>query len=343
MYKPTIVGVLLYTFLFCSCSTRSEKRLSRGEVPEETSSRQDTLAALEASRLQKLESEQIEIDKDLLYDQYTLDSIYPYKDTTRQIQWEKIKERLALLENIQLGSQQWAVLQNYKNRNGEAPLVKNFRRNSHKRIIDSFGMERYQSVPLYFLADTLSPERYAQDGELARFLSNEGNFMKMEPIYTGDVWMVPQRYVKLISDSVVFNKAVFVDRHNQNIVTLERTNRSQWIVRSMNPVTTGRFRPPYSHETPLGMFVLQEKKRKMVYLKDGSPEVAGYAPYASRFTDGAYIHGVPVQLPRTEEIEYSHSLGTTPRSHMCVRNATSHAKFIFEWAPVNETIIFILE
>ncbi|MEO3497874.1 L,D-transpeptidase, partial [Phocaeicola vulgatus] len=29
--------------------------------------------------------------------------------------------------------------------------------------------------------------------------------------------------------------------------------------------------------------------------------------------------------------------------HMCVRNATSHAKFIFEWAPVNETIIFVLE
>ena len=26
-----------------------------------------------------------------------------------------------------------------------------------------------------------------------------------------------------------------------------------------------------------------------------------------------------------------------------LRNATSHAKFIFEWAPVNETIIFVLE
>ena len=31
------------------------------------------------------------------------------------------------------------------------------------------------------------------------------------------------------------------------------------------------------------------------------------------------------------------------RSHMCVRNATSHSKFIFDWAPVNETIIFVLE
>lgn len=72
-------------------------------------------------------------------------------------------------------------------------------------------------------------------------------------------------------------------------------------------------------------------------------ETGGYAPYASRFTDGAYIHGVPVNEPRKTQIEYSWSLGTTPRSHMCVRNATSHAKFIFDWAPVNETIIFVLE
>lgn len=81
----------------------------------------------------------------------------------------------------------------------------------------------------------------------------------------------------------------------------------------------------------------------MVFLKDGSKETGGYAPYASRFTDGAYIHGVPVNEPRKTQIEYSWSLGTTPRSHMCVRNATSHAKFIFDWAPVNETIIFVLE
>ena len=91
------------------------------------------------------------------------------------------------------------------------------------------------------------------------------------------------------------------------------------------------------------MFVLQEKKVKMVFLKDGSKETGGYAPYASRFTDGAYIHGVQVNAPRKTQIEYSPSLGTTPRSHMCVRNATSHAKFIYDWAPVNETIIFVLE
>ena len=81
----------------------------------------------------------------------------------------------------------------------------------------------------------------------------------------------------------------------------------------------------------------------IVPLKDGSAATGGFAPYASRFNNGGYIHGVPTNAPATGIIEYSYTLGTIPRSHMCVRNATSHAKFIFEWAPVNETIIFVLE
>ena len=76
---------------------------------------------------------------------------------------------------------------------------------------------------------------------------------------------------------------------------------------------------------------------------DGSKETGGFAPYASRFTNGGYIHGVPVNAPRKSLIEYSPTLGTTPRSHMCVRNATSHAKFVYDWAPVNETIVFVFD
>lgn len=59
-----------------------------------------------------------------------------------------------------------------------------------------------------------------------------------------------------------------------------------------NPATTGMHAPPYAQETPLGMYLLQQKKTRMVFLKDGSAETGGYAPYASRFTNGAYIHGV---------------------------------------------------
>lgn len=59
---------------------------------------------------------------------------------------------------------------------------------------------------------------------------------------------------------------------------------------------------------------VQEKKEKMFYTKDGSSEIAGFAPYASRFTNGAYVHGIPTQYPNKSIIESSPTLGTTPRS-----------------------------
>lgn len=336
-------GVIIATCLFCSCTSRTGENAS-SEIQYADSLAQDSITQSEVKPVDKtLTAEQILITKDLLYDKYTLEDTYPYKDATRQFQWDKIKERLALLENIQLKPSTWAIIQNYKNRNGEAPLVRKFKRNAYGRVADTLGVERYQSVPLYLLTDTLVAERYGQDGELTRFLEDGEKFVKTEPIFTGGEWMVPKKYVKVIGDTIVFNKAVFVDRHNQNIASLERKSEGEWVVRSMNPSTTGLRRPPYAQETPLGIFVLQEKKVKMIFLKDGSKETGGYAPYASRFTDGAYIHGVPVNAPRKSQIEYSWSLGTTPRSHMCVRNATSHAKFIFDWAPVNETIIFVVE
>ena len=77
----------------------------------------------------------------------------------------------------------------------------------------------------------------------------------------------------------------------------------------------------------------------MIYLVDGSKETGGFAPYASRFTNGGYIHGSG-NAPRKSLIEYSPTLGNAPTLHMCVRNATSHAKFVYDWAPVNETICF---
>lgn len=287
--------------------------------------------------------EDIKIEKELLYEKHSLEDTYPYKDTTRCFQWEKVKERLALLENIQRKPARWCILQNYKNRNGEAPLVKRFERDAYKRIADTLGVERYQGIPLFALSDTVTAERYGLDGLLTRHLGEEGKFTRVEPVFIGGEWYAPTKYVKLIPDTAVFHKAIFVDRHNQNITTLERKDEGSWLVRSMNPATTGRHRPPYAQETPLGMFVLQEKKTRMIFLKDGSQATGGFAPYASRFNNGGYIHGVPTNAPATGVIEYSYTLGTIPRSHMCVRNATSHAKFIFDWAPVNETIIFVLE
>jgi hypothetical protein len=336
MKQTAYIYLLTLSCLLCACNRENRTNLPQPQVTGVA----DSLETVPPEEKPKaISAEQIKIKKDLLYDKYTLEDTYPYKDTTRSFQWDKIKERLALLENIQQTPSQWGILQNYKNRNGEAPLVRHYKRNAYKRIADTLGIERYQSVPLYLLTDTLVPERYGEDGSLVRFLADGENFVKVSPIYIGEEWYVPKRYVKVLPDTTHFIKTIMIDRRDQNIMTLEQTGEAQWTVRSMNPATTGRHRPPYAQETPLGIFVLQEKKTRMVFLKDGSTATGGFAPYASRFSDGGYIHGVPVNEPRKALIEYSPSLGTTPRSHMCVRNATSHSKFIFDWAPVNETII----
>lgn len=295
-----------------------------------------------ATEFEIVTPDKIIIVKDILFDRYTLADSYTYKDTVRVYQWDKIRAQLAAIENMQRQANTWAVLQNYKNRNGEASLARNFARNSFKRVADAYGVERYQSVPLFTLTDSLQAERYGRDGSPVKIIDSTVGFFKIDNVNFDGEWLVPRRYVKIISDTALFTKVAFVDRTNQNIATLEQSG-NKWLVRSMNPITTGVHRPPYRQETPTGLFIIQEKKPKMVFLKDGTLEAGGYSPYASRFCNGGYLHGVPVNIPSTTIIEYSRSLGTIPDSHMCIRNATSHAKFIYDWADRFKTLVFVFD
>lgn len=297
----------------------------------------------EKKKPERLEKDDIRLDTALLFDRYTLPDHYRYEKTERQFNWENIRIALALIENMQDDRRPWGVVQNYKNRNREAPLVKTFSRNKYGRVADSLGVERYQSAPLYTEGDTLRPTRYGRDGSLYHVCGQTAGFYLIEHVRDHQRWYIPRRYLSLLPDSARFHHVIVVDRRNQNITTLERKERGHWLIRSKNPATTGRNKPPYAQPTPLGIFLVQEQKSRMVYLKDGSSERAGFAPYASRFTNGAYLHGVPVKAPRTALIEYSWSLGTVPRSHMCVRNATSHAKFIYDWAPLRQSLVVVIE
>lgn len=93
-------GLIIASCVFYSCTSRTGE-ISPVHEQQTDSLSQDTIVQPEVKPVnKKLTAEQIEISKDLLYDQYTLEDTYPYKDTTRQFQWDKIKERLALLENI---------------------------------------------------------------------------------------------------------------------------------------------------------------------------------------------------------------------------------------------------
>ena len=333
----TFLPLALTLLLACQPSTDSRAGVTNMDSIIAT----DTVVA---NSQPELTVEQIVIERELTFDKYTLEDSYTYQKKTRIIQWNKIREQLLRIEQLQAEPHRWGVLQNYKNLNGEAPLTKVWSRDSYKLVSDSLGVERYQAVPLYASTDTLTPDLYGRDGTLIAMTDTQGsNFWQGRTESPEADWSVPKRYVKLLKPDVTFSHVVVVDRKNQHIITLERQAPAHYLVRSINPATTGRHKPPHAKETPLGIFLLQEKKPKMFYTSDGSSRIAGFAPWASRFTCGAYIHGVPVNNPKGKIVEYSHSLGTTPRSHMCVRNASSHAKFVYDNCPTLATLIVVIE
>lgn len=291
----------------------------------------------------ELTANDIILNKDIQYENYHLEDEYPYNDTVRVFQWDKVKEKLAHIDNEVAKGGNWAIFSNYRNMNGEAPTVANFVRNEYKRVSDQYGVERYQSVPLYTSDSDTTLTRYGRDGWMVKILGSDTTEMvKVSGVSFEDEYLIPQRYLVKWGDTISIDKVVVVDVTNQNIAILEKRS-DEWYILSMNPATTGVHNPPYALETPVGVFAVQEQKQKMYYTKDGSSELAGYAPFASRFTNGGYIHGVPVQYPRQSIIEWSPTLGTIPRSHMCVRNASSHSEFIYDWATVKETVVVVID
>lgn len=285
------------------------------------------------------------IERNLSYNKYTLKDNYYYGKVPRKIQWDKIEQYLDIIDNFERQYVVFGTLKNYKNQNGQPPRAKG---NSIEKYgqdtieKDSFGVRRYQGIPLYENNTNEVPERYALDGSFVMITDSDYDGYTIKLFGSNKEWKVPDKYLRELF-VYSFPRVVFVDRKNQNIVTLEK-KKGIWQVRSINPATTGLEDPPHKLATPLGVFVVQDKREKMLYLKDGSKtEINGFAPWATRFSGGGYIHGVPLVYPNETHIEYSWSLGTTPRSHMCVRNATSHAKYIYDWTKNNEDLIIVIE
>jgi hypothetical protein len=292
----------------------------------------------------------IAIERQLTYDRHTVADTFSYKSEARRFQFDKMRERLFVLDSIQQSEARWGILQNRRNWRGQAPLVKRHVVDEYRSVADMWGVQRYQSVPLFVVGEygVEQPERYGRDGSPVKLLGHnaDSTAWRVEAFNAAGEWEVPHKYVKVIApDSlgrVAFDRAVMVDRTNQVVATLERERQGLWLVRSMNPCTTGRNSPPVGYDTPLGMFVIQDRKSRMLF-DNGGPAIVGFAPWASRFTNGAYLHGVPVNNVRGNIVEFSRTLGTVPLSHECVRNASSHAKFIYDWAPVERSVVFVYD
>ena len=282
---------------------------------------------------------QTAIRKDLLYDKYTLQDNYKYNNKSRSFQWDKIRVYLSKVDSLNDTYNYYSVLDNYKNKNGLAPIVEDAPKDKWGSYTDSYGVERNQAIPLYTDSLDSFPHRYARDGSLV-VLKQEGDYRSLYYVAAIDsMYWIDSKYIKNIGEGS-FDKVVFVDVKNQNATTMEKGD-SVWLVRSMNPVTTGAEKPPYKRSTPEGIYVVVGKTMKMLFLVDGSTDIGGYAPFATRFSGGAYLHGVPVNYPNETMKDYSWTLGTVPRSHRCVRNVTSHAKYIYNWAEIHRTLVVI--
>ena len=187
--------------LLVACGRQREAQVvgDSATLGERMEEKHDTLSAREEIILPEvslLKASDVILTKELLYDKYTLDDVYPYKDTVRSFKWEVMRKCLAYIENMQQDSVRWVVLQNYRNLNSEAPLVRRYVRNAYRRVADTLGVERYQSVPLYLLTDTLTPERYGRDGTIAYLQGREGSFCRILPATFEEEWLVPERYLK---------------------------------------------------------------------------------------------------------------------------------------------------
>ena len=189
---------------------------------------------------------------------------------------------------------------------------------------------------------------YVTDGTLIKYLSEKGDYVQAEVLKTGKSYYIHKRYIPKAQAVTALSQIIVIDRDNQNEAVYEKINNT-WTMISYTFATTGKT-GTYSKPTPTGYYFAIEKRPQFLYYKDGTKVFQGYAPYAIRFTDGAYIHGVPVNYRYSStgakiippRIEYTATMGTIPLSHKCVRNYTSHAKFLYDWIVLGEAIVIVI-
>ncbi len=310
---------------------------SQGDAKENASP--EALGTEEQSAYEK---EPLQYGFDLKYTKYLVGKPYTYmvNGQKRYFQFNVMREKIDTAEKA-AGKYRLTYIDNYKNRNGMAPKYKGGEE-------DSLGNSRGASAPAYASIDQLDEFVYLADGTLVEILEEDQEYTLIGLVGTEQEYSVPSRYVASKDALKDLKKAIVVDRTNQNIATFEK-EKDNWNITSYSMATTGKV-GDYHQPTPLGYYYAIEKKPKFFYVKDGTDKIEGYAPYAVRFTAGAYIHGVATSYKYTESgtkidpgiHEFSNSIGTVPLSHKCVRNYTSHAKFIYDWYEHGKTIVIVI-
>ena len=266
--------------------------------------------------------------------------VYAPLAEVRRFQFDKMAEALRFLKE-ESNRGELAHISNYKNVNGIPPKL-------NGSTWDGFGYRRSQSAAGHDSPQKGKNFRYIPDGMLLHVLEERDGFTKVKVIgWEGEYW-VQSKYINRKNTLKELRKVIIIDRKFQNEAVFEFSG-GKWSLISYTSATTGK-NGPYSLETPLGYYMAIQKRDRFFYFKDGTQEIAGYSPYSIRFSGGGYIHGVPVNyiIKEGKQIdpgmkEYASTIGTIPLSHMCVRNYTSHAKFLYDWVEIGNSAIIVIE
>ena len=118
----------------------------------------------------------------------------------REFQWDKIRAGLRLLDSLRQNRPVGRSFKTTGTRTGKPLLVPEaFIADAYKRVSDTLGIERYQSVPLYLPEDTLTAERYGRDGALVKLLDDSNRLFRIQTIYTNGEWLVPGKICQVDS------------------------------------------------------------------------------------------------------------------------------------------------
>jgi len=256
-----------------------------------------------------------------------------------------VQQMLAHVNRLRhvMDSGRTVYIANYKNASGNPP------KHPHSSSEDSYGYQRYQSAPGYMLPDSSSEFRYVPDGMLGVVEEQYEGYTKIYfPSFDQSLW-VPDKYLSRNTAIQSLTQAIVVDRAAQNAGVFQLED-GVWKLISLSYVSTGKT-SFYALPTPLGDFMAIERRDKFLYYADGTTIIDGYAPYAIRFSGGGYLHGVPRRYSRTDAgalidpgmSESLSTLGTYPTSHMCIRNYTSHAKFMYDWVDIGNCAVIVFE
>jgi uncharacterized protein YgiM (DUF1202 family) len=258
----------------------------------------------------------------------------------REFQFTKMYESVNILFK-EINAKKSAYIVNYKNRTKAAPRYKG-------RSYDEFGRGSYQAAPAYYDMENKEEFRYINDGRLVSILDETDDYYKIDTLAFEGEYYIPKEYVSLKNRIVNLKNIIVVDRKNQNEAVFELID-NKWTMISYTYATTGE-KAKYKTPTELGYFMAIEIKEKLLYVDDITRKLAGYAPHVIRFNGGAYIHGVPLdyiekdgELIDPGQVEYSKVIGTIPKSHKCVRNYTSHAKFLVDRVNLGECAVIVIE